>query len=65
MNPMAAGVLIAEIIMLAFSLVLTLRLKGAARLKRLVGFLLYFLLINGLALIIAFVVDKIAILIRE
>jgi uncharacterized membrane protein len=65
MNPMAVGVLIAEVIFLAFSLILTLRLKSAARLKRLAGFLLYFLLINGVAFIIAFAVDKIVVLMRR
>ena len=65
MNPMAICVLVAEIIIVAFSLALTLRLKSAAKLKRLVGFLLYFLLINGVALIIAFAVDKIFVLMRR
>jgi|GEM_PF-3692894 len=65
MNQMAAGVLVAEIIILVFSLILTIRLKSVSKLKRLVGLLLYFLLINGLAFILTFAVDKIVVLIRR
>jgi len=55
---MATGVIVAEVISLAFSLVLTLWLKTAGKLKRPGWFLLYVLSINALALIIAFAVDS-------
>jgi hypothetical protein len=65
MNPMAVGMLIAEIIILAFSFVLALRQKTAGNLKRPGWFLLYVLSINALALIIAFAEDKIVALLRQ
>jgi hypothetical protein len=65
MNPMSTGVIIAEIIILAFSLVLALRRKTAVKLKRLGWFLLYVLSINVLALIISFAVDKMVVLMRR
>ena len=65
MNPMATGGIVAEVISLAFSLVLTLWLKTASKLKRPGWFLLYVLSINTLALITAFAVDKIVVLLRQ
>lgn len=62
---MSTGVFVAEIIILVFSLLLALRRKTTSRPKRLGWFLTYFLVINALAIIIAFVVDKIAVLIRR
>ena len=64
-NPMAAGVLIAEIIILAFSLVLALRRKTAGKLKRPGVLLLCVLSINNLALIIAFALDKTGVLLHQ
>jgi hypothetical protein len=62
---MSTGVFVAEIIILVFSLLLALRRKTIGQPKRLGWFLLYFLLINALAFIIAFVVDKMVVLIRR